>query len=284
MIIKKNLFFLIVLSAFYTSYSATSDFVIIESPKSFTIYNQYEQALSASEISELPAYLPFKIVKTDTKLGDQITRVMQCSLGQKIYYILEDDNGAITGNKDMLQVVKGCIILDDTVEILQDGAALSQRETLSSSVKKLSKGNVIVLLFRYKNSFYAMQPILKPQYGWLPSSARNAFKHVSKTNTPDTLLTDQTKKLLIEHIEYANAQYKILFDAFNKSSGMQKSIPEWQRVEDLTWQLSEPYSHNAELDGSAGYLTDELREMLIGKQFAIQYENGRITITPKALR
>ena len=285
---KRNLC-LFVIFFYSASFASGADFVILETPRSFALYNQFEQPLATSEAAELLPYSPFQIINVDARLGDGITRAMQCSFMQKTYYFLKDDQGAVIGDKERLQIVKGCTIMSDTVEIAQGGAvAFSRRAMTPGPSSLLQKGAVLVVQFRFKNSYYALLTGPRPQFGWVSVTALDAWKRVAEAlaSTADTAMTPQTLGRIIERIESANAQYKVFFDRFNRGAGLRKSPPHWQRVGlsgRLAWDLSGPYNHTGELDESANYLVEDLRDILIGKQFSVRYEKGEITITPKAL-
>jgi len=281
-----NFYFICLMVNFFcrAAFSVTADFVIIESPRSLSIYDQFEQPLSKTEGAGLLPYSPLQIMSADVRLGDQITRAMQCSYGQKTYYLLKDEQGTMLGDKDRIQIVKGCSVIGDTVEVSRKGAvSFAPSVSALGSAKSLPEGTILVLAFRSKNSYYALQTGHAPRFGWIPASSRDAWKPLKRAASADTSITTQTTMQLSERIEWANAHYKRLFDAFNRGTNMQKSIPRWQKTGDLTWSLGEPYGRTGELDESAKCLIEDLGDILIGKQFSVRYEKGIINISPKTL-
>jgi hypothetical protein len=271
------------------AFASGADFVILETPQSFTLYNQFEQPLVKSEAAGLLPYSPFQIINVDARLGDGITQAMQCSFGQKTFYFLKDGQGAVIGDREHLQIVKGCTIMSDTVEITRGGAIAFSRHAMTPGVSSLlQKGAVLVVQFRFKNFYYALLAGPRPQFGWVSVSARDAWKRVAEApaSSADTAMTPQTMGRILERIESANAQYKVFFDRFNLITGLRKSPPRWQRAGlsgRLAWDLSGPYNHTGELDESTSYLVEDLRDILIGKPFSVGYEKDEITIMPKAL-
>jgi hypothetical protein len=276
--------YLCVLFGFAASFALTADFIIVESPQSVTLYNQFEQPLSKQEIAEFLPYSPLRVIRTDGRLGDQITRAMQCSIGQKTYYLLLDDQGVILGDKNRIHVLKGCTLLDDTVSVSRpEAVTFSHFAVNAESAEKLSKGTELIVLFRWKNSFYALQTGLLPRFGWIPVSGREAWKRVSQSVALDTAMTDQTLDQLAQRIEWANKQYAIFFGKFSQSTGNLKTAPQWQRAAGrLTWRLSPPYGNTGELDASTKLLVEDLRDMLIGKPFSVNFNKGELSIAAKA--
>jgi hypothetical protein len=205
---------------------------------------------------------------------------MQCAFGQKTYYLIRDDRGAVLGGAAGFQIVKGCAVMDDTVEITRNNAVAFSKNPAPGPAPFIAKGNTLVVLFRHKNYCYALQTGPSPAFGWIPASSRDSWKHLQQTTALDTSLTARTSDLISERIDKANAHYKLFFNAFNHSSNMQKSIPHWERAAALTWNLSAPYSRTDELGESTKYLIEDLSDILIGKQFVVRFENGAITVIP----
>jgi hypothetical protein len=265
----------------------SADFIVLLSPQALTIYNQYEQPLSATEKSQLSACVPMQIMQTDVRLGDQITRAMQCSFEQKTMYVLKDEQGEIINGKGNFQILKACMLIEDTVEIVKDGAVpFSRQFPVSPSSSALKKGEALVVLFRYGNTYAVRLDRDRPaeRYGWCPAISQSAWRKSKTVSVVDTVIAPLVRDELSARIERANELYKKFFNEFNHATGMQKSVPAWRPVTNgpgLTWTLNAPYDHTGELNESTERLVEEMRDVLIGKPFSAMYENGELTVKPK---
>jgi hypothetical protein len=267
----------------------TSDFAILESPRSFSMYNQFEQPITAGELAGFLPYSPLQIIRSDTRLGDQITRAMQCQYCQKTFFLLKDEKGGILGDKNQLKLLKGCVLAGDTVEIVKGGSASFSEKLPSSTAARsmLPKGTRLAVLFKYQNAYFVRLAPPAERFGWLPAPSREAWKRVKQTaQAADTAANDDLRGRLGARVEAANAQYKNFFDRFNAATGQQKSVPRWSETGVKTgaysWILSEPYCRTGELDESTALLVGDLRDILIGKPFSVIHEKGRIIVGPKA--
>jgi hypothetical protein len=270
-----------------TSAAKSADFIVLLSPQELTIYNQYEQPLSATEKSQLSPCVPMQIMQTDVTLGDQITRAMQCNFEQKTVYVLKNEQGEIINGKGNVQILKACGLIEDTVEIVKDGAVLfSQQYPIASSSGRLKKGEILVVLFRSGNTYAVRLNRDRPamRYGWCPASSQSAWRKSKTESIVDTTIAPLGRDELNARIEKANNLYKKFFDEFNHATGMQKSVPAWRPVTNgpgLTWTLNAPYDHTGELNESTVRLVEEMRDVLIGKPFSVVYENGELTVFSK---
>lgn len=265
----------------------SADFIALLSPQALTIYNQYEQPLSASEKSQLSPGVPLQIMQTDVRLGDQITRAMQCAFEQKTLYVLKDEQGEIINGKGNIQILKACTLIEDTVEIVKEGAVpFSRQFPISPSSSALKKGEALVVLFRFGNSFAVRldRDLPAERYGWCPANSQSAWRKSKTVSVADTVIAPLVRDELNARIEKVNELYKKFFDEFNRATGMQKSVPAWRLATNgagLGWTLNAPYDHTGELNESTVRLVEEMRDVLIGKPFSVVYENGELTVLPK---
>ncbi len=284
---KFTFFFSTALSLVIASRANTADIIILESPGSFTIHNQFEQPISASEREAFLPFSPLQVVRGDARLGDQITRAMQCQFNQKTFFLLKDEKGAIIGNSGRLRLLKACTLVGDTVETVRGSAVPFSDKSFSFGPNRgmLPKGARLILLFKSVTAYYARQTAPEERYGWVPVAARDAWKRVAQTAPiVDTAFAEDLRISLGRRIEAANAAYKAFFDRFNASTNQQKSIPRWSgtgKGAQCSWSLSEPYDRTGELDGSTAVLLTEMRDLLLGKPYALRYEKGRISLAPK---
>jgi hypothetical protein len=281
----KDFIILIISFCCFSVYAQSYDFIILKNPAAFTLYDQYEQPVSKSDAAALPHGIPFAVVKKDHRLGDRITRVMQCSYDQKAWFILEDEQGGIVGDKSDYAFVKNCSHASDTFEIASDNVEFSDAGP-SGPFEKNHKGDELVLFFCTKGYCYAMKTGIRPVFGWIPASSRQFLKHVRQMSlSNDTILSEQTVLNIKSRIETANKKYMEFFAAFNRSTGMHKTIPKWiQGGNNLAWNLCGPYNRTAELDSSTKCLVEDLNDILIGKKFMAVYKNEYICIVKTAGR
>ena len=265
----------------------TADFIVLLSPKALTIYNQYEQPLSAAEKSQLSPCVPMQIMQADVTLGDQITRAMQCNFELKTMYVIKDEQGEIINGKGNVQILKACTLIGDTVEIVKDGAVLfSQQFPIASSSGRLKKGETLAVLFRSGNTYAVRFDRDQPasaRYGWCPAISQVAWRKSRTISVVDTTLAPLVRDELNARIGRANDLYIKFFNEFNRATGMQKSIPAWKPATNgpgLRWALNAPYNHTGELNESTERLVEEMRDVLIGKPFSVVYENGELKVTP----
>jgi hypothetical protein len=263
----------------------TADFILLKSPRALTIFNQYEQPLTADEKAQLSIGAPMQIMKADVRLGDQITRAMQCSFEQKTYFLLKNENNELPGALGNVQILKNCAILDDTVEIIGDAARFSSEFPSRVFSVPLKKGAVVILIFRFNNVYALKTTGPGALYGWSPISTQGAWrKKASAQISVDTALSSSIREELLGRIEAANESYKKFFEAFNHKTNSQKIIPEWKKLttgSELRWRLNAPYDHIDELSESTKILVEQLRDILIGKPFTAIYEDGELTISPR---
>jgi hypothetical protein len=277
----KTPFFIILIVPFIL---VASDIALLESPQSFTIFNQFEQPIQESDKNSLLPFCPLHIIQTDARLGDQITRAMQCSYNQKTYYLLKDGQGAIIGKKEQLHMLKGCVLVGDTVEIAKEGVVACRGKSSGSSESRsaLPKGTRLIVLFRYGSAYYSLQTVPDERYVWVSTASRESWKRVKQTAPiPDASMSDDLSAQLRRRIACANSSYQLFFERFNASAGQRKSPPKWSEepgAAQLSWSLSEPYGRTGELDASNEYIVKDLQEILMGKSFSVHYEKGRIVI------
>ena len=240
--------------------------------------------MSPEEKALFSANVPMQIVQADVRLGDQITRAMQCSFEQKTYFLLKNENNEIPHAQGNVQILKNCAILDDTVEIIKEGARYSP-EFPPRVFVPLKKGDIVIPQFRY-NNFYALRTnASNALYGWCPVATQEAWrKKISVQISVDTALSSLLREELIGRIEAANESYKKFFDAFNRKTNLRKMAPEWKQLTSgsgLRWRLNAPYDHTDELSESTKILIEQLRDILIGKPFTAMYEDGELKITSR---
>lgn len=282
---KKPFAYLVTLCLFAPCFAGMADIVLLESVQPFELYNQFEQPLSVSEKSAILPFSPFQVIRPDVRLGDQVTRALQCQFRHQTYFLLKDEKGVVIGTNGRMRILKSCALVEDTVEIVKGGVAFTAKSPMpGASRESLPKGARLIILFKYGNAYYSLQTAPAERYGWVQVSAHDAWKHVKITVSRDSAVVDLVFSRIAQRIETANSQYKMFFDRIGAGVGSQKSVPHWSKsnnTAEWTWTLSEPYGHTGELDASTAELLNEVRDLLIGKPFVVSYDKGRITLSPK---
>ncbi len=288
--IKKNiyLFFTFLISTSSIQAQQYSDFLIIEKPEAFTIFNQYAQPITNMEKKLFITFSPFQIVNEDEILGDQITTATRFSFHQKTYFLLKDDNGNYIGDNSNIyrKIFKNCKITGDTIQILKDKSVLFSEKYVSKRGSiYLESGDILIRLFKYRDSYYLIRTGKKSQYGWSTLSHTNSWKHVKESVKRDLfILSDSLRNRIISRLQSANEIYIKYFDYFNNMTGQNKTIPRWNwKIEGNTVScyLKGAYNCAKQLSESTEYLIQDLENILLGKPFDIFYQKGQINIKPK---
>lgn len=260
------------------------DFLIISEPSKLSIFNQFEQILSETELNNIPPYPPFLIVNRKETLGDQITEALRCKYHGKTCFLLLDEKGNLKGFSSQLynKTFKNCLIINDTVTLKQPVNA-HQRYPSGGSVIKCSTDQSVVRIFRYSNSYYVFIPN-KERYGWInsgPSIFKSAEKNIVKSKT---FSINDIYGMVENRLKAINETYSQYFEFFNDITHQGKSIPQWKLHNDgkrLKCTLSSSAQISGQLQKSTRYVLQDIEQMLLGKPFSIQYNSGEITINPR---
>jgi hypothetical protein len=260
------------------------EFIVLPSPENFSLLDQYEQQLSVRDKKQLGVDFAVQLINRDDLLGDQITHAIRCSFSGTIYFLLKDDRGQPAGTSPDVAVrsFRNCRSINDTM-IVRDAAELLG---LSSKHRTaLTKGTLIYRIFQY-NGDYFCRLLPGPPYvsGWCNGPFKAVARTTDKVDNAAMVMTTELKNKLITRIRSANDSYRVFFEYFNKSTGQQKAVPSWAVAEkgnNLICELSNPYKNTDELGESTRYLVRDLENLLIGKQFQVEYAAGQIQILPK---
>ena len=262
-----------------------ADYIIIADPLAYTIYNQYQQPLSASEKAEFVPYSPLQVIDKNVTLGDQITRALKFEFGQKIYFLLMDEDGKFTGEKPKLGrlSVKNSVVAGDTVEATAGGLNFS---TGSGRTAGIPKGTRLYRVFRSDVRYYIAVIQDRVTYGWSSLEPRSAWRKcsksvVSETAAIDTVLSETVKERIKERLASANESYKSLFSHFNFLTGDEKAVPRWRCESSgsrMRCALTGPYSNSDQLSESTRFLAQDMENLMIGTDFGVYCRNGEIVI------
>jgi hypothetical protein len=260
-----------------------ADFIIIASPKEYAVYNQYEQPLSEDEKAFFVPYSPLRIVKKDMILGDQITHALTFTFKQRMYYLLKDEDGKFTGEKQNSgrQVFfRGVELIEDTIESLTGGLTMASGEGMSVVIPK---GTRMERIFRSGPRYYCAAIFGRTTYGWSSLEPRYAWRNVDRgiSARADTGLPEMLRQRIMARFASANESYKAFFYHFNSLCGDEKAVPRWcceKSGSRMICRLTGSSSNNDQLSESLKILEQDIGNLLMGTDFKAIGVNGEIVI------
>ncbi|MGA2507701.1 MAG: hypothetical protein ABSF80_09520 [Chitinispirillaceae bacterium] len=265
------------------------DYFIVADPTIYTIYNQYQQPLSASEMAQFVAYAPFQIINKKVTLGDQITHAVEFLFQQKTYYLLMADDGKYTGEKSNTcrQIFFNVEAIGDTIETLADGLLMVSGTRRNVPI---TKGTLLIRVFKSGPRFYIAALNDRITYGWSllepkrmwRKSARTIF---SKNAVKDTGLSETLKQRILTQIASANELYKTCFSHFNSLTGDDKAVSQWRceiNGNCMYCKLVGPDGNADQLSISSQYLVQEIENLLMGTDFGVVCKKGEIVIEKRS--
>lgn len=274
--------FIFLLSIFVSSTNGANraDFLIVSNPGELSILNHFEQTISSSEKEHIfIPYSPLRIIDRNTTLGDQITEALKFIYNEDTWYIQKNDKGNFSGALQKYQkTFLNCEIIDDTVGLTKS-IRLYEKYPSSGNSFIIDKPSSVKRVFKYQKGYYLYSFDLPGKYGWYngPSSVFLVKKTAQKSNQiqDNLILRIQTR------IQSVNEKYHGLFKHFNEITNQQKSIPEWIIEEDkdiIKCRLNGSSEIINQLEQSTQYVVQDIKQLLLGKPFAVEYQNGLITI------
>jgi hypothetical protein len=285
----KRLHYFIFLLSFhaFSNQQSIADILLLSHPESYTILNQYQQLVTATEKKMFVANAPLQIEAENEVLGDQITPALKFSFEGKIWFLQKDEKGILLGDKGKQnrQVLKKCAIIGDTVQITADKSIpFAEKGPFSVEAGFLKKGEQIIRLFSYNGVCCVKRPGAKSQYGWSRFGQNAGWKRQKQVVEKQEDLTDELTRRILLRFESANKTYKEYFTNFAELTRQEKTAPVWKcevRKNEVRCTLNKPYTTTSLLDESTKYLLRDIENMLIGKHFDVAVENGSITVSPK---
>jgi|GEM_PF-1206113 len=278
---------------FFPLLAHAADYVVVSTPCSLSILNQFEQPLSAAECEALGRYPAMKILNNDATLGDQLTRAIKTEAAGRTYYLLTREGGGVEGPASVYRrIFKGCVPAGDTMEIVKGRSmVLYRRYPADGGSWKAAEGERLVRQFFYGGYCYVMKIGGRAEYGWCPRE-QPAWKKVTAAHggaAAAASMADTLPEALVarlkSRVDAANEAYRVYFRHFNELTGQQKTAPVWTRLEQengLAWSLSNPYARTGELDESSRQLAQELAMLILGRPFRASYSGGVLRVEPAA--
>lgn len=260
-----------------------SEYFIIVDPAVYTIYNQYEQPIAASEKGDFAACAPLRVMDQDVVLGDQITHALKFGLDGKTFFLIKGDDKKFSGEKSRAgrQSIKECEVIEDTVEAAGSGLRYT---TISGKSFLIEKGVRVHRIFKSGGRFYIRTD---GRYGWSPLEPRSAWRKIASVKAvavsagSDTGMTEAIRNRILTRFASANESYTKMFSHFNSFSGDGKSIPRWScgfSASRCLCTLGEPYKTGDELYESTAALVHDLENLLLGTRFRVRQASGEIVI------
>ena len=281
---KSFLFLLFLAGAIYCR-TPEADYYLLAQPAGYVMYDEYAQSPSPDEMRGLLPFSPFRVVKHDVLLGDQITHAVQCSFMQRTFYLVKDDKGRLIGAKGRggRTIVRDCLPQEDTVEAVAGGLYVQPME---GGGRAIAPGAKMVRIFMSDDRCYVLLIGARPCYGWCTlepadSWRRLAASRVCKPVASDTHFPSWLLQSVMDKVNRANDAYRAYFTHFNGLTGDEKTVPQW-RVESTRDRLRctlSPQTADDELAASTSELRRQLENLLPGAGCILTGGNGELVIS-----
>lgn len=270
-----------------------ADFLIVEDPSYFLIYNKYQQRMTFRESARLLPYQPLQILEEDDFLSDGYTPCMKVKSGSEIYFVIKDREGNLVTESEpnYQQVFKNCTVLEDTAEVINGRVIFiakipTYKSTLRSKKYFLEKGTQLLRLFSKDGFVYVQNLGPETDFGWsnLTANKQNSWWRIKKRTSPlNTSIPPEISRKIEEKIREVNYIVEQLFSYFNQQSTQQKTAPRWE-IEftdtQITCSINDP-AFRENFPESTRYLLNSLENILLGTPYAVFYHQGEIEVLRK---
>jgi hypothetical protein len=264
-----------------------ADFVIIKNLSALTILNRFQQRLTRNDTYQFGSYAPFKVLKLDETLGDELTHAHRVSFRGKTYFLVLNEEGTPAGlpETDKFKVLKNCQVQGDTIWIRQPDKLVVRQGSPGSGTKKYpAKGTLLLRQFKYRGTWYLSSLEKKPLSGWSSLSPSSAWeKVVARRTVKKAVLNLQLQQRIREQFKKVNTAYQQYFDHFNRQTGENRAAPRWKCTGSslgFTCTFIGSVQDLKDLEKSTRILMDGLQNMLLGKPFQVSLRNKNILIKP----
>jgi hypothetical protein len=266
--------------------AARADFLIVEDPSALSVLDGYEQTLDAVGRKALLPYAPFEIVERRVTLGDRITEAMRCRYRGETCYLLRDENGKLLGLSrcGYYKKFSGTRVPGDTVVVTRDKAvSLARRYPAAGTSEYLDRGDQVVRVFAYGNRLYVRVVGHDARYGWCARAAARGWEPLAASAKREAVLTEALAGRIIDRFSAANEAYAEYFSHFNAVTGTTRPIPRWESGREdnrLRFTLARGADSGQRLQRSTAVLIGDVRNLLLGKPFAVEQNNETIMVRP----
>lgn len=256
-----------------------ADFLILSNPSDLTILNHFEQTASSDEKKQhFLSYSPLQIIEKNTTLGDQITEALRFEYQGKNWYIQKNENGGFDGLKQGYQkTFQKCELVKDTVTLTKSIRIYEQYPS-AGKFFTISSGSV-ERVFKFQNCYYVYSFASPQKYGWYNGSP-SVFEK-KKTVSKKSMVQSDFVNRIESRLKDINEMYAGFFGHFNDITNQQKSIPVWTTEKSGTvikCKLVGSVEIVDQLEMSTLYVVQEIRQILAGKPYMADYQDGEIII------
>jgi hypothetical protein len=263
----------------------TADFLLVRSLKGITLLDRFQQRLAPADIKALGSGVPFRVLKLDETLGDELTRAHRISYRDEIFFLVLNDAGALPGEKDNVEFLKNCAICADTILVKKEKAIFLQAAYQVKGPKQyVLKNERLYRQFKYKSNYYLQRGRIS---GWSSLQPVAAWEKVQSTVTAmaaPSVLTPLLDSRIRERIVAVNTAYRQYFAHFNRQASPPRTVPQWECLPgaaglDCVWQGDQKTFRG--LQASTKVLMQDFENILLGKQFFVTLKNTTISIRPE---
>ena len=258
-------------------------YLIVERPSALVVYDRYQQSLSVPARRSLGQFVPMRILEARGHLGDELTPCMTVEIGGEAFYLLQDDQGRLSGERSAGRIrrVEGATPLNDTAVVIRDNRIRFESES-SGQRAFLGSGEKLARVFAVNGETFVGR---EGTFGWvtLRPKERGMFWEVSaspnagRVNISVPVLQDSVRSRLTP----VNALLARLFTHFNNELHSQRQPPHWicKASRDTVLCLLEGDAEN--FQESTAALSRSLSNLVIGTRFTVVTSPGKITFQPR---
>ncbi|HID38454.1 MAG TPA: hypothetical protein EYP36_02945 [Calditrichaeota bacterium] len=279
----KLLIFLFCLQNLSLAIAQRADYLIVENPSSFIILDKYEQNNS----TVFPPFTPFRILEEHTLLSDDLTPALKVELLGKNLYIIRNEDGKIARQESSgyLHIFRNCTPIGDSIRVLKDRSLLFYEKYFTQKPNRrnyLQKNDILIRIFKYKQSYYVKRINRSSAYGWCRLPASRSWRKLEQQSAGRPILSESLRLRIKTFIAQINRTYEKYFDYFNRTYSGRFSPPHWQISElndgmDLAF-VGLPYSN---LKRSNEVVVRNLETLLLGSGFTVSQIDDMLLIRSK---
>jgi hypothetical protein len=276
----------LLLAALSVPAAERSAYLVVEDPTKLTVLDAYEQTLDAAGRKALLPYAPFRIVENRMTLGDQITEALSCRYQGETYYLLRGERGELLGldRSGYHKVFSSVRVLGDTLRVTRDRAVLlARRYPMAGERIYLAEGDIVLREFAYGNGFCVRLLGRSPRYGWCSAAAAAAWKPLEEAGEGEAVLSNVLADRIVGRFSAANDSYARYFAHFNRVTEGGRKAPRWEHEREgstMRFTLVGEPEVAERLERSTAVLLGEVRNLLLGKSFAVEHTGTSVVITP----
>lgn len=258
-----------------------ADFLVIGEVRHLLIYNQYQQRLSSDEKAAVPAFSPFKILDSETFLGDGFTPCLKVEMNGRMFFLEKDSTGRIAGalSASIITYKNGAAV-GDTIEIVRERSVIFT-DPLRNSKMPLARGTRLVRLFRHQGMTYVRMSGTAGEFGWIRLDNSGDWKRVKDSGVSLIDRLEKAVPLVALKVNEANGKLARLYEHFNSTSSRKLEAPAWNvhaTAESVVCAL-ESGVPPAAFAASSTALAKSIEGTLLGSGLRVTGSPGRVVIS-----